>query len=113
MPSSGKDSGFMASAAGRASRLGAFTGLLNVSTPSNGGADVAFTLHGKHRSNMQITMTILGSGDNGETVDLEGTFAITGGTGRVARATGGGRMTGVLDPQTSSMTLDLQGRFSP
>ena len=112
MPSSVEGGSFMASATGRASRLRSFTGLLNV-TSENGGATVHIELHGKHRSSLQIIMTVLGTGENGSPSSFQGTYAITGGTGRAARATGGGTATGTLSPQTLSLTFDLNGRISP
>jgi hypothetical protein len=113
MPNSGMDNSFTASAAGRASPLGRFTGALMVSPTNDGGAYVQFNLHGTCCWTMQMTMTVLGKGSDGAPIDIEGTFAITGGTGVAARAIGGGSVSGIVNPQTRSLTLDLQGSFSP
>ena len=85
-----------------------------VQSSQNGGANVELELHGKHRSSLQITMTVLGNGDNnGSPIDFQGTYSVTRGTGRAARAVGGGSTNGILDPQTQTITFDLQGKLSP
>jgi hypothetical protein len=112
-PPSGTNGAFTATATGRASLLGQFKGLFSVAPSDNGGANVALDLSGKHRSTLQIQMTVLGSGSDGSPNDFQGTYAVIRGTRRLARATGGGAVTGIVIPHASSLTFNLQGTIFP
>jgi len=111
-PSSGVNGSFTAAATGRASRLGPFTGLFIV-MPGNDGANIQLQLSFKHRSTLQIQMTVLGNGSGGSPIDFQGTYDIIHGTRRLARATGGGAVTGIVTPKTLSLTFNLQGTIFP
>jgi hypothetical protein len=114
-PDSGVNPPFTAAATGQASQLGAFTGFFSVASPSDGGAQIQLQMNGKprkhhkHQSTLQITMTVLATGSGGSPIDFQGTYAITSGTGRLARAVGGGSVTGIVNPPSLSLTFDLEG----
>jgi hypothetical protein len=112
-PSSGANGSFTAAATGWASLLGPFTGLLIVTTNGDGGANIQVQLNFQHRSALQIHMMVLGNGSGGSPIDFQGTYDITGGSGAVARATGGGAVTGIVTPKTLSLTFNLQGSIWP
>jgi hypothetical protein len=108
-PDSGGGGGFTAAAKGRATWLGAFSGTMIVTTDQNGGASVELDIRGRHRSGLQIAMTVLGSDNSGPTTDFHGTFAITGGAGRLKRAIGGGSVDGTVNGQLQDLTFNLLG----
>ncbi len=112
-PAPGSNGAFTAAATGRATLLGQFKGSFIVAPSGNGGTTVQLDLSGKHRSTLQIQMTVLGNGSDGSPNAFQGTYAVIRGTRRLARATGGGTVTGMLYPQALSLEFNLQGTTSP
>ena len=106
------DGAFTAVVRGRASLLGVFTGFLSVTALSKAGAHVQLQMNGKQNTILQITMTVLCDGNNGEHIEMQGTYAVAHGTGPLAHAIGGGKVTGVLNRNAQTLSFDLQGTIA-
>jgi hypothetical protein len=107
-----EDGSFTAVVRGRASLLGRFTGFLSITSPSKDAVGVQLQMNGVQRSLLQVRMTVFGDKDDASRLNFQGTFAIAGGTERLANAVGGGTVTGFLDPRAQTLSFDLQGTIA-
>jgi hypothetical protein len=90
--------------------IGAFQGQLEVRASNDGPAVIDAKLYTSIGSILEFTMTV--DGQSGPNRPIQGTFAITGGTGLLAKASGGGSVN--IEPvlATQSYLVTLDGGFS-